>query len=303
MSTRSGQENHQDQEIIELTEVVEEPDESPAAGPFASGEQNDGSSSPNGPTTGLNRPQGQGQRAEADDEDDFDFSSLLQDTKSSENSNRQRNESSPQKSWNQQGRFENQDYDDLEDLFEELDLDLDPDQDGYLGSKNGQGGNSKTEKQIQALNQRLEDRASRSGEQASLQALESRIAHLEQGTCSGNRESWKEVENRILNRLEDMVQERITKAQQALHQEIETACQDKLAAREGEVRELAQKVEEINSYALGPETLSALKNELWTELSQRIEEAVPLAAAQIVRQEIQALREEEQDLERNVSEE
>jgi hypothetical protein len=66
---------------------------------------------------------------------------------------------------------------------------------------------------------------------------------------------------------------------------------------------LAQKVEDINNYALGPETLSALKNELWTELSQRIEETVPLAAAQIIRQEIQALREEEQDWETKVSEE
>jgi hypothetical protein len=62
-------------------------------------------------------------------------------------------------------------------------------------------------------------------------------------------------------------------------------------------------VEDINNYALGPETLSALKNELWTELSQRIEETVPLAAAQIIRQEIQALREEEQDWETKVSEE
>ncbi|MFP4428262.1 MAG: hypothetical protein ACLFPB_02985, partial [Desulfovermiculus sp.] len=139
--------------------------------------------------------------------------------------------------------------------------------------------------------------------QASLQALESRIAQLEKGTYSQNRESWKEVENRILNRLEDMVQEQITKARNALHQETETASQDNYPAWEKEVRELAKKVEEINSYALGPETLSALKNELWTELSQRIEETVPLAAAQIVRQEIQALLDEDQDLERNSSEE
>lgn len=301
MSTRSGQDNHQDQEIIELTEVVEESDESSAAGPSAPGEHNDESSSPNGQTKAFNRPQEPKGTSEPGDEDDFDFSSLMHEPKSSENSNRQKNESA-QKSWNQQTHYEDQDYDDLEDLFEELDLDLDPDQDGYLESRAGREGKSRIEEQIQALNQRLEDLESRSLEQTSLQALESRIAQLEKGTFSQSRESWKEVENRIFNRLDDMVQEQITKFRDAVHQEIETACQDKFAARE-EVRELAQKVEEINSYALGPETLSALKNELWTDLSQRIEETVPLAAAQIVRQEIQALRDEEQNLERNVSEE
>lgn len=302
MSTRTSQDDHQDHDIIELTEVVEEPDESSAAEPSALRQQNDDSSTPHGQTTDLNWSQSQRQPAESD-EDDFDFSSLMHDSGSSDTSSHSQTQSSLQKSWSKQTSFEDQDYDDLEDLFEELDLDLDPDQDGYLGARNDQGGKTKTEKQMQALHQRLEDLASRSVDQASLQSLESRIGHLEQGTGSGNRESWKEVENRILNRLEEMVEERITKARQTLHQEIETVCQDKLAARKEEVRELAQKVEDINNYALGPETLSALKNELWTELSQRIEETVPLAAAQIIRQEIQALREEEQDWETKVSEE
>ncbi|MFP4258106.1 MAG: hypothetical protein ACLFRE_03800 [Desulfovermiculus sp.] len=303
MSTRSGQDNHQDQEIIELTEVVEEPDDPSAAVPSVPEKHNDKSNSQNGHTKAFIRPQGQEKTSEPDDEDDFDFSSLVYEAESSDPSSKPKDEFSLQKSRSPQAHFAEQENDDLEDLFDELDLDLDPDQDSYWESRAGRGGKTKTEKQIQVLNQRLEDLESRSLDQASLQALESRIAQLENGTFSQNRESWKEVENRILNRLEDMVQEQITKARNALHQEMETASQDNYPAWEKEVRELAKKVEEINSYALGPETLSALKNELWTELSQRIEETVPLAAAQIVRQEIQALLDEDQDLERNSSEE
>jgi hypothetical protein len=62
------------------------------------------------------------------------------------------------------------------------------------------------------------------------------------------------------------------------------------------VDNLAQKVDEISSYALGPETVRALKNELWNELSQRIEDVVPQAAARIIREEIQSLEEDEPDI-------
>lgn len=302
MSTRSDKETQQEQEIIELTEVVEESYE-PTADSSTLGKHDDRSSSSSGQNTAVHPPRSQGRTAEPD-EDDFDFSSLVYDSKSSEAGGLQTDQPNTQKPWNQQAHLGDQDFDDLEDLFDELDLDLDSDREDSLGSRDGHEGTSSPEDQIQALNKPAEDLASQSADQARLQALESRITKLEQRTYSGSQESWKEIENRILTRLEEMVQERITAAKHALQQEIESAGQANATSQEGDVRELAQKVEDINSYyALEPETVSALKNELWAELSQRIEETVPLAAARIIRQEIQALGEEEEDSEKDIPEE
>ncbi|MDZ7758858.1 MAG: hypothetical protein U5L00_01185 [Desulfovermiculus sp.] len=250
MNTRSEKEDLRDQEIIELTEVVEEPTASSAGSPQF-GIQDKQSQDPNGHTgEASSRRQGSGHDA---GEDDFDFSALLQDSKDydGQNSWTDRSHGTQKRGVQSSAR----DFDDLEDLFDELDLDLPPEQDTRTGQEGMGIGHSQD--LFQEVNRRFEEMDSRIANLENLHNLESRIQELEARVRG--KESWSEIEARIMSRLEDLVREKTTEIKQAVFQEID------------------------------------LKSELWSELSQRIEEVVPQAAAKIIREEIRALQEEDLD--------
>jgi len=276
MSTRSENGDLRDREIIELTEVVEEP-AAAHAGSTPFGDRDDAGENTGGHSGGT-WVQGQSSDREADD-DDFDFSALLQDAQVSDASNKDPSTRTDK----QENHSSASDFDDLEDLFDELDLDLSPEYE----SRSGYDGQAQADPD---LNRRLQDMDSRIEKLESLLNLESRVRELEAGL--GKKESWSDIEARIMNRLEDLVRERTAEIKHAVTQEIETAGQSDISL-EGNIQELTRKVEEVHSYAVGPETLSALKNELWNELSLRIEKAVPEAAAKIIREEIQALQDDD----------
>ncbi len=196
-------------------------------------------------------------------------------------------------------RSSTNDFEDIEDLFEELDLEFPARNDStsapFINDRSGsiKGGQQNTDRST------TKDTAS-----DLIQTMEARIQALEEKIVSTNHESWKDVENRIMARLDTMVQERIHEAKLTIQEEIETGLRPHQEGQpSSSIRELAQKIEDIKHYAVGPETLSALKNELWTELSQRIDETVPQAAAKVVREEIQALLDEEAGDGFNASEE
>ncbi|WP_027369498.1 hypothetical protein [Desulfovermiculus halophilus] len=272
MSTSSQTKDHWDQEIIDLTEVVEEPGpESPAESP-----EDHSSSWRNGREQAGARAQESGYNQDPDAEEDFDFSAFMSGPgPHDEHTGHDPAPGSRPESGHPSSAGGLDDFEDIEDLFQELELGFSPDQAGAQG---------------------LEESGTRSPEAKALHALESRIQRLEEAVHSGSRESWKDIENRIMSRLDELVQDRMDKAREALLQEIQSAPhkQGSDSNQGSDLRELAQKVEELNNFAVGPETVSALKNELWTELSHRIEETVPQAAAKVIREEMQALMNEEQ---------
>lgn len=283
MGTHSTKDHRPDQEIIELTEVVEEPGQPPSTGSSPPGDQENPYHNENG------RPGGASSRSQSSEpnsvEDDFDFTALLRDSQDGDTQNRWTEQSTTSSKKDEQNSV--RDFDDLDDLFDELDLDLDQEHDSQPVKEGLPNVDS------QDLRGRLEDMDSRISELENLHTLESRIRDLEAGSKST--ESWKEIEARIMNRLEDLVREKIAELKESLTLDLKSNDQTDLPSRQ-EVENLAQKVDELNSYALGPETVSALKNELWNELSQRIEEVVPQAAAKIIREEIQSLEEDDPDL-------
>ena len=286
MGTHSEKDHLPDQEIIELTEVVEEPSQPPSAGSSTFGDHQNPYQNENGyPGEASSRIQSSEHNSV---EDDFNFTALLRDSQDGETQNRWTERSTTSSKKDEQSSV--QDFDDLDDLFDELDLDLAPEHVPQPDQERQP--QTKSQELIQDLRSRLEDMDSRISELENLHTLESRIRDLEAGAKS--KESWKEIEARIMNRLEDMVQEKIAELKESLTLDLKSNDQTDLPSRQ-EVEDLAQKVEELNSYALGPETVSALKNELWNELSQRIEEVVPQAAAKIIREEIQSLEEDDPD--------
>jgi gas vesicle protein len=283
MSTSSRTKDHGDQEIIDLTEVVEEPEsESPAESP-----EDPSARWQKDLEQAGERAQEAGHEQDPDAEEDFDFSAFMSapgpDDEHTGRGLAADSDSASGQSSSPAGRLD--DFEDIEDLFQELELGLSPDQ-----------ATSRRRFGFRAGPQGLQESGSRSPEAEALHALESRIQRLEKTIHSGNRESWKDIENRIMSRLDELVQDRINKARESLLQEIAPAPHNQASDshHEPDLRELAQKVEELNNFAVGPETVSALKNELWTELSHRIEETVPQAAAKVIREEIQALMDEEQ---------
>jgi hypothetical protein len=288
MGTHSEKDHLPDQEIIELTEVVEEPSQPPSVGSSTLGDQENPYQSENGHPGGApSRSQNSGHKSV---EDDFNFTALLQDSQDGDTLNRWTERPATSSKKDEQSSV--QDFDDLDDLFDELDLDLAPDH----APQPGQEGlpQIKSQELIKDLRSRLEDMDSRISELENLHSLESRIQDLEAGVKS--KQSWKEIEARIMNRLEDLVQEKIAELKESLTLELSSKNDQTALPSKEEVDNLAQKVDEISSYALGPETIRALKNELWNELSQRIEDVVPQAAARIIREEIQSLEEDEPDI-------
>lgn len=283
MGTHSEKDHRPDQEIIELTEVVEEPPgQSPSTDSSPLGDQENPDHNENGHHGGASS---RSQSSEPNSvEDDFDFTALLRNSQEVDTQNRWTERSTTSSKNDEQSSV--QDFDDLDDLFDELDLDLDPEHDSQPGKERLPNVDS------QDLRSRLEDMDSRIAGLEHLHTLESRIRDLEAGSKST--ESWKEIESRIMKRLEDLVREKIAELKDSLILDLKSNVQTDLPSKE-EVDNLAQKVDELNSYALGPETVSALKNELWNELSQRIEDVVPQAAAKIIREEIHSLEEDDPD--------
>jgi gas vesicle protein len=288
MRTRSKQKDLGDQEIIDLTEVVEEPSETsakdPSLWPWDRGMPTDVSSAGTKKRTTLQDPES--------DEDDFDFTTLLDP--SEQTSARQKpalGRNGAQGKTREESTHHNRDddFEDIEDLFEELDLEFSakqgPTSAAFMNDKSGKakfGQSGVGQPEIKGTESDL------------MQGLETRVQALEEKITSRDRESWKDVENRIMDQLENLVQEHIRKARQSLLEEIETkSLPPHDAQQNNSIQALTQKIEDMEHYAVGPETVSALKNELWTELSQRIDEAVPQAAAKVIREEIQALLEEE----------
>ena len=293
MSTTSSTDRSQDRDIIELTDVVEEPlqagkDESET--PEASQPER-----PQGSTSQESgQPKSSGPNPETD-EDEFDFSSLWQETQSFGHKGPEGAPSDSSTAWADSQSVHAEDFNDLDDLFDELDLDLAPEQDKRpaSGSKDQKPPPGSGE-QIQAMNAKLQELSTRIADLESLHSLDNRVHELEQTVSAGNNQAWKDIESRIMHRLESLVHERITQAKDDLHREIEqTINQSVIAPENTSVPDLAQKVEELTNYAVGPETVSALKNELFAELSQRIEDAIPQAAAKVIREEIQSLLDEE----------
>ncbi|MFO7803376.1 MAG: hypothetical protein R6V55_13880 [Desulfovermiculus sp.] len=293
MSTTSAPDCSQDREIIELTDVVEEPIQ-PAAGEPKSSE----ASQPERPQGTTSRESGQpsvsGPSPETE-KDEFDFSSLWPETQSFGHKGAGGTLSDSSTAWTDSQSAHADDFNDLDDLFDELDLDLAPDQDKSSASHSKDHKSpSGSEEQIQAINDKLQELSSRLADLESLHSLDNRVRELEQAVSSGNSEAWKDIESRIMHRLESLVHERITQAKDDLHREIEQIInQSAIAPENTSVQDLAQKVEDLTNYAVGPETVSALKNELFAELTQRIEETIPQAAAKVIREEIQSLLEEE----------
>jgi len=288
MGTHSGKDHRPDQEIIELTEVVEEPGQPPSTGSSPPGDQENPDHNENGRPGGGAPSRSQSSEPNSV-EDDFDFTALLRDSQDGETQKRWTERSPTSSKTDEQSSV--QDFDDLDDLFDELDLDLAPEH----APQPGQEGLPQTKSQelIQDLRSRLKDMDSRISELENLHSLESRVQDLETGAKS--KESWKEIEARIMNRLEDLVREKIAELKESLILDLKSDDQIDHPSRQ-EVDNLSQKIEELTSYAIGPETVRALKNELWNELSQRIEEVVPQAAAKIIREEIQSLEEDDPDL-------
>lgn len=292
MSTTSSTDRSQDRDIIELTDVVEEPlqpgkDESETPEASQSERPQDSTS----PESGQPRSSGPNPKT---DEDEFDFSSLWQETQSFGHQGLEGAPSDSSTAWADSQSVHAEDFNDLDDLFDELDLDLAPEQDKRAASGRKDQKPPGSGEQIQAMNAKLHELSTRVADLESLHSLDNRVRELEQTVSAGNNQAWKDIESRIMHRLESLVHERITQAKDDLREEIEqTSNQSGIAPENTSVPDLAQKVEELTNYAVGPETVSALKNELFAELSQRIEDTIPQAAAKIIREEIQSLLDEE----------
>jgi hypothetical protein len=170
---------------------------------------------------------------------------------------------------------------------------------------NDKPGRDEVHSQLESL---LEARLSQQAEASQgVKELEQRLADLEKTMES--RPTKEELETGI----ESLVEARLQSAEfletlqsrlfPQMEEELNRLVDEKIKALESEkesqdlattqdIQDLKAEIEDVSSRSVTPETLESMAGQLKEELSEHIAKAVPGAAAQIIREEIQALSQE-----------
>jgi hypothetical protein len=166
-------------------------------------------------------------------------------------------------------------------------------------------GRDEVHSQLESL---LEARLSRQAEASEgVPQLEQRLAELEKAMESrpSQEELQPEIESLVEARLQsdDFLETLQSRLLPRMEEELSRLVDEKIKALAPEkesqdlattqdIQDLKAEIEGIKSHSVTPETLESIAGQLKEELSEHIAKAVPGAAAQIIREEIQALSQE-----------